>query len=314
MPNANVLPPLSSCRWNAYSQQGEDGIVDEILTRIGRAVRSDGWCVEFGAWDGIHLSNTYNLIRNKAYKAVLIEGDRRKFQELCRNIPAETAIKVCEFISFTGSNTLDEVLGRTPIPIDFDFLSIDIDGCDYFIFESLKNYKPKVICIEYNSTIPNDVEFIQPKDFRVKQGASAKSITKLARSKGYTLVATTECNLVFVQDRLKEAVVGDAELSLDDLRDDSTYKAYIFSGFDGTIFTNREHVVMPWHGLQLDSGSLQQLPKYLRKFVDDYSLLQRLLFVAFLAVRFPAKFREILAGKFRRIFGSARSVRQGDPS
>ena len=45
--------------------------------------------------------------------------------------------------------------------INFDFLSIDVDGCDYYLFESLTKYKPKLICIEYNPTIPNDVEFIQ---------------------------------------------------------------------------------------------------------------------------------------------------------
>jgi hypothetical protein len=40
---------------NRYSQCGEDGILDKILDTIGEPA---GWCVEFGAWDGHHLSNT----------------------------------------------------------------------------------------------------------------------------------------------------------------------------------------------------------------------------------------------------------------
>lgn len=46
---------------DVYSQTGEDGIIETILSTIGDR---DGWCVEFGAWDGQYLSNTRNLIEN----------------------------------------------------------------------------------------------------------------------------------------------------------------------------------------------------------------------------------------------------------
>lgn len=49
---------------NVTSQFGEDGIIEKILEVIGDANR---WCVEFGASDGVYLSNTYNLIKNKGY-------------------------------------------------------------------------------------------------------------------------------------------------------------------------------------------------------------------------------------------------------
>ena len=35
-----------------------------------------------------------------------------------------------------------------------DLLSIDIDGNDYHIFESLKKLRPRLIICEYNPTIP----------------------------------------------------------------------------------------------------------------------------------------------------------------
>jgi hypothetical protein len=73
-----ALTPLAAYSKNIYSQCGEDGIIEEILTRIGRVLPSDNWCVEFGAWDGVQWSNTCNLIRNKADRAVLIcESSRR---------------------------------------------------------------------------------------------------------------------------------------------------------------------------------------------------------------------------------------------
>ena len=41
----------------------------------------DNWCIESVAWDGVHLSNTCDLIQNKNYKAVLIEADVQKTQK-----------------------------------------------------------------------------------------------------------------------------------------------------------------------------------------------------------------------------------------
>jgi len=140
MPDLIVKADLTQFQKNINSQFGEDGIIEEILNRISQASMLDSWCVEFGAWDGLHLSNTCNLIKNKSYKAVLIEGDVKKHRDLCKNFPSQDVIKICRFVTFDGDSTLDRILQNTPIPCNFDFLSIDIDGCDYFIFESLEIY------------------------------------------------------------------------------------------------------------------------------------------------------------------------------
>ena len=73
----NLFKSLNACSNKIYSQFGEDGIINEILNRIGEN-NIDKWCVEFGARDGISDSNTYNLIKNNNYKAVLIEGDKKQ--------------------------------------------------------------------------------------------------------------------------------------------------------------------------------------------------------------------------------------------
>ncbi len=166
---------------NIYSQNGEDWIIEEILNRLDDKL--DKTCCECGAWDGINLSNCYNLIKNKNYSALLIEADKKKYKELCKNIPDNKIIKLNKFVDFEGSNSLDNLLEENNFNINFDFLSIDVDGCDYYLFESLTKYKPKLICIEYNPTIPNDIEFIQKKNFTVTQGCSALSLVNLAKKK-----------------------------------------------------------------------------------------------------------------------------------
>jgi hypothetical protein len=288
---------LSLFQKNLFTQFGEDGIIEEILQRINSKTKLDNWCVEFGAWDGIYLSNTANLIKNKNYKAVLIEGDKNKYKVLCRNYPNNDIYKICEFVGFEGDSSLDSILSRTPIPKNFDFLSIDIDGCDYFILNSLNNFKPKVICIEFNATIPNEVNFIQEKNFKCKHGSSAKSILELAMTKGYELVAVTLCNLILV-DRTIVNYVLDTLPQLSELRDDSYFKTYLFIGYDGTILSNKKQILLPCHGLSHNIADIRILPRFLNKFPSDYNIFQKILFLFWLLLNKPKKIFSWLHKKF----------------
>jgi hypothetical protein len=40
---------------------------------------------------------------------------------------------VHKFVDFEGDNCLDNILSSINCPQDFDLLSIDVDGTDYFI-------------------------------------------------------------------------------------------------------------------------------------------------------------------------------------
>lgn len=267
-------PALADFSENVYSQFGEDGIIREILNRLGSHIGLDSWCVEFGAWDGIFLSNTCRLIREDGFSAVLIEGDKRKAQVLERNFPQEEVHKVCQFILFEGPDSLDATLSRTPIPNDFDFLSIDVDGVDYHIFESMLSFNPKVICVEFNPTIPNAVDFVQVRDFAVKQGSSARAIVRLAKEKKYSLVATTACNLIFVRNDLKNFVIEE-EQTIESLNSSGNDVTYIFVGHDGSLLSNKESLKLVWHGLTVTLRELQVLPRPLRVFSSDYGPVRR---------------------------------------
>jgi hypothetical protein len=294
------LPSLQAYEKSVYSQCGEDGIIEEILRRIAEYVPLDHWCVEFGALDGIYLSNTYHLIKNQGYKAVLIEGDESKYEALCRNVSQDDVIKICRFVTLNGQSSLDCILQSTAIPTCFDFLSIDIDGCDYHIFESLKIYCPKVICIEFNHSIPNEVDFVQPADFAVKQGSSARSLVRLAGEKGYFLAAVTPCNLLLVHEDFKAAVSDGSSKSLEELRDDSQYRTFVFFGYDGSVHLSRDSLSMPWHRLTLRSNQWQQLPRFIRRFGEDYTFLQKLIFAVFVLIKFPGDFRKLFREKVLR--------------
>jgi hypothetical protein len=272
--------PLSSYQSNIFSQFGEDGVIREILQRISLMTKLNFWCVEFGAWDGLHLSNTSNLIKEQGYKAVLIEGNKKRVTQLCQNFPEESVVKIQRFVQFEGEDSLDNILSSTQIPFDFDFLSIDIDGNDYHIFQSLQNYTPKVICIEFNPTIPNMIDYVNPRDFKIKKGSSAKSLVRLANSKGYRLVASTKANLFFVHANFADSVI-DFPTSLEELNQVGNDPQYIWSGFDGSLMSNKEIVTLAWH-LAVPIERVQVVPKFLRQFSEDYNFFKKLIFLLFL--------------------------------
>jgi hypothetical protein len=194
-----------------------------------------------------------------------------------------------------GASSLDSILERNKAPRDFDFLSIDIDGCDYQILESLNRYRPKLICIEYNPTIPNAVDFVQPKDFKVKVGSSARAIYRLALEKRYTPVASTFTNLFLLADEYCEAVGEDADLApLEEIRDDQHAINYFFSGYDGTVFLS-QGCNLPWHNLSVTEKKFQLLPKLLRVFPADFGLIRKFLFAAYVAVFHSSQVSKYLA-------------------
>jgi hypothetical protein len=279
---------------NVTSQHGEDGMIEHILDMLGE---TDGWCVEFGAWDGVAMSNTYNLISSRNYHAVLIEGGRQKFRQLQRNHRTnQRVIPVRAMVGLDSASGLDRLLQQhaPQIPQRFDLLSIDIDGNDYHVWDDVRHYQPKVVVIEYNPTIPNPVVFVQPRDGRVAQGSSVRAFVELGRRKGYELVATTWSNLLFVDTRYF-ARFNIADNSLDTLRSDDSSITYIFSGFDGTVFV-RGYQRLPWHRVPIRERRVQQLPRWLRRYPGDYGLLGRAVIRAFEYWHFgPRRERERIA-------------------
>lgn len=255
---------LRSAALNVTSQCGEDGILEAIFEVLGV---SRGACVEFGAWDGKKHSNTWSLI-SRGWYGVLIEGNRDRYTDLVMNYPARGGIDLdCmnRVVGFDPPNTLDEILNETSIPLDFDLLSIDIDGNDYHVFAAMKMYRPKVVVIEFNPSIPNDFRFVQARDMRCNQGSSLLALTELARSKDYKLIATTAVNAIYVREELfPRFEIPDNSLAA--LHPDVGLQTYIIQLYDGTIML-AGYGDLIWHeGIRITIP--QVLPTHQRKFPD----------------------------------------------
>jgi len=221
--------PLGSFSKNINSQWGEDGIIDEIFNRIGVTNKI---CFEFGAWDGFHYSNTCNLWNKKGWSAILIEGDAAKTEELKKNTSSFKDVQaINQYVESEGPNSLNNIFIKLKLPYSIDLLSIDIDGDDIYTLECLKDFKPRVIIIEYNPTIPLSLDIKQEKGNFF--GSSALAILKVAKTKGYKLTHMTDTNIFLVTSE-EFSKLGFNEPLLEDIFPD-TYITYAFSSYDGQI-------------------------------------------------------------------------------
>ena len=183
------LDSINQYEFKITSQNNEDGIIDFLSKNI---IKSDQIFFEIGF--DFHEFNSLNLIKQK-WSGTLIDGDIIKCDKLkaclSKKFPQEKIIVKNQFIDYENIN---EIIGKEGNLNNFDFFSLDTDGMDYWILESL-NFNPKIICVEFNPwlgkfktlTIPKKKKFNYQSD--MFYGASLKAFKHLLNRKGYKLVA-----------------------------------------------------------------------------------------------------------------------------
>tara|TARA_R110000824_G_scaffold33410_8_gene106980 strand:+ start:5246 stop:5983 length:738 start_codon:yes stop_codon:yes gene_type:complete len=217
-------------KMNMFSDNGEDGVLLRLMDELGIEL-SSSWCVDVGAYDGIAYSNVRQFI-NQGANAVMIEPcmvgsglGEPKFEHLV-DLPKQfpnvivfnyavippTYTKEKKEQTLRGIEEgdakwgkprkeklegmeLDEILGKTEIPEDYDVLNIDTDVCDHPIWKHHKKYKPKIVVIEINSSIPPD---------STERGDGTSSFSYsigIANDLGYSAVCHTG-NMIYVRDDL----------------------------------------------------------------------------------------------------------------
>jgi hypothetical protein len=186
------------------SQNGEDGIIQEIFNRIGSDTR---YFVEFGVETGIEC-NCARLVREEHWRGLFMESDPGQFARLTeryRDCPG-----VQTWCAAVTSANIEELLAANRVPKNFDLLSIDIDGNDYWVWAAIKHWRPRVVVIEYNASYPPPRKWVMKEnpnhrwDGTNYYGASLASLAALGKQKGYLLVGTTSngVNAFLVRDDL----------------------------------------------------------------------------------------------------------------
>jgi hypothetical protein len=207
----------SECR--VYSQNGEDGILLYLFSRIGA---TDRRFVEFGIGDGSEC-NTANLATTFGWSGLLMEADpalvgRARAFYAGRPTLRSSGVRVEH--ARVEPETIDELLRRYGAEGELDLLSIDIDGNDYWVWKATEAVSPRVVVIEYNasfgSTRSITVPYRRGFDRYLEHvsgfyhGASLRALTSLAQRKGYVLAGCDSrgTNAFFVRE---DAAAGKIE-------------------------------------------------------------------------------------------------------
>lgn len=190
---------LIDYRSKGFSQSGEEGIIRRIFEILGIET---GLCCEFGAWDGVYLSNTRALML-QGWQGLMIEADPKRFEDLKATYP-EGSKGICarEFVD-SGENSLARIAERNGITDRFDFVNIDIDGLDYAMFQTLSQFPrvPLVACIEAHTCHRADDEReVPPHPVGRDPGQPLGLYMKTAKAMGYRLVCYLATNAFFIHE------------------------------------------------------------------------------------------------------------------
>lgn len=177
---------------NAKSQIGQD-----ILALCGNGLKRNGFFVEFGAADGVELSNTFILEKEFGWTGILCEPGNIWHKDLAKNRNCFIDTRCVwsqsdELIDFAQASnawlstvadfqdsdlhsglrdnsliyqvktvSLRDLLRTYNAPFEIDFLSIDTEGSEYLTLRDFDfgEYKFNVICVEHNYTTSRDKLF-----------------------------------------------------------------------------------------------------------------------------------------------------------
>lgn len=197
---------LGNFERKVFSQNGEDGVIEEIFRRIGAGGK---FFVEFGIQDGTEC-NTRRLLEQEGWKGAWIEGSPDSVLEARARFGELPIVVLNRFITRENILELFQEAGVLESP---DLLSIDIDGNDYWMWKEIAlRHQPRVVVIEYNAGFLPGIRWRQPYaadyrwDLSSRFGASLSSLEELGQELGYELVAceSTGVNAFFVRQDLVE--------------------------------------------------------------------------------------------------------------
>ena len=169
-----------------YSQSYQDLLLEYIFLNI-QTKNTPPFCIEFGFnCDSLDKKNSginvLNFIKHHNWEYLLLDGMREN-----------TSINLHKH--FLTSENICEVLAKYNVPKIPEYISIDVDSTDMWLFESvLKNYKPMVLSVEYNCNFPHDKAITFPNNTNFSwegdrsYGASLKALKIVGEKNGYSLL------------------------------------------------------------------------------------------------------------------------------
>jgi hypothetical protein len=213
--NVNVL---CDAEYQVFSQWGEDGIIDWLISRLPGINHS---FVEFGV-QNYRESNTRFLLMSRNWRGLVIDGSEKNIADI-RAQDIYWRHEISAKCAFIDRNNINELIAEAAFGDEVGLLSIDIDGNDYWVWQAIEVVSPAIVVCEYNAvlgdrlplTIPYEADFYRTRAHHSNLyfGASIRALIQLGESKGYVFVGTTStgCNAFFVRRDLASNITSELD-------------------------------------------------------------------------------------------------------
>jgi hypothetical protein len=204
-----VTSDLTESEFGVFSQFGEDGIIQYLLQFV--PIKNKTF-IEFGVEDFFE-SNCRFLMMKDNWRGFVVDGSKTNIKRLSKSY-FYWMYDLQAKQSFITKENVNTILGESGFDSDLGILSIDIDGVDYFVWDAINFYKPRILIMEYNAnlggerkiTIPYRADFQRTKahSSNLLWGSSLAALDHLSRKKGYGLVGVNSSgnNAFFVREDL----------------------------------------------------------------------------------------------------------------
>lgn len=205
--------------FRVFSQWGEDGIIQFLIRNVNIPSKI---FVEFGV-ENYTESNTRFLLVNNNWSGLVIDGSLENINYIKKD-PIYWQHNLKAVASFIDKSNINKIISENGIKGEIGILSVDIDGNDYWVWQSIDVINPAIVITEYNFrfgkekavTTPYDPNFVRTQAHysTIYYGASLKALYLLAQKKGYAFVGcnTAGNNAFFVRRDLKPDCIKELTL------------------------------------------------------------------------------------------------------
>jgi len=214
------IQALTEVEYKVFSQWGEDGIIDYLLSSIGV---SKPKFIEIGTED-YKESNTRFLFERTQCQGLIVDCDPQ-LNEKVKSWLSTWKGDLTAVSSFVSKSNIRSILQSANYEDNVDLFSLDIDGVDYWVLKELPEKFAKVVVVEFNPIFGPDLEITVPyqdtffrTDYHYSNlcwGASLTAFISLLNDKGFTFVGTNlNCsNAFFVENSFTDCLNLDFSLT-----------------------------------------------------------------------------------------------------
>lgn len=197
---------LRDAEFTVFSQRGEDGIIQYLVSHIAVPART---FVEIGV-DDYRESNTRFLLRKDNWRGLIVNAGS-SHERFLAGSKLRWKHRIDSVSAFVTAENVNSLIAGAGFSGELGLLSIDLDGNDYWVFDSIDVVRPGIVVAEYNSifgpdrsvTVPYDPAFVRTKAHwsALYFGASLPALCEVAARKGFQFVGSNSAgvNAFFVR-------------------------------------------------------------------------------------------------------------------